>query len=833
MKDNKKADKEMKKQKKKSSPFFANLNVDSSIEYGFAETNPKSKKVKWVIGGFLLAAATVGISVPWAMSSCVVALNKPYNSKDVMYTYYDPIQNKVVAVTYDEYAKRVENTKVNINVFNKWDDIFYESVLENLYNEEREAFNKFKAIYYKVHKNKNPEIANFGSDLSSTFDDIKNQQTKTLYENKKQFEKVGPNWLNEWLKELQSNSIYGMQQIESGLTVSSIPSLEKKAIAYLTVQQIKNSSLARYQGAAISSNSWDYTDYEFANTINAGTEEYTKYISNDGTEKVISKKDAVDIWKAYLTKGLNVVQPKDITPTNNKKIAVFETKSYVTTYRNPIQSNNLVDLINNNFKLGLLSSVSIADIKPGEKNADAFNINQDVLKKLFTIQNTNTQEAVANFIPFSQLNKYQGASTINTSTNLNATEAIQNTKDALLSKTFNTEDKTMGSSKVTDALSLVYKDSALDFFGLSAFTSSDNGVSSTTDKSSLFSVYSETGTNGTQTTNTDPISKFMTILFTVVSNNNQLNLASHTTVQQNWNNLSYGSLTASSTLVDFVKLLNENLDATNFTFKSSSMSATSFNTALATRVDSLSPADLTFMGKLLNCILIGDTSKIKSNYKNNISNLQQVGYWTLYKLNTNSYMYINTDGIKIFSKRFADFTLDDYKKMVMSDLNNTINAAADATNLYYDVASIFKKLNDDNLIIKTLLADTTNVTKFKDGIKKQLESEGNPTTNVDEIYNNFYAYVISRGLKTQNELLFNTISALQTSLDTIINGKRTYDFATYNDSTSGEDYLIFQTKNKYGSNSVIKQKSGVEEIFIQNIENIFSPKITTSKRKVK
>lgn len=818
MSEPKKFKKQKDKTKKKSSPFFANLNVDSSIEYGFAETNPKSKKVKWVIGGLLLVAATIGISVPWAMSSCVIALNKPYDNPDIMYTYCDPILEKNIPVTYKEFADRVTNNKTNINVFNKWDDIFYESVLETLYNEEREAFNKFQAIYKKLH-NKNPEDS-FGSNLKDTFDTVKIGQKKILEDNKISFQKTGSNWLNDWLKELQTNSIYGPQQIESGATTSSIPSLEKKAIAYMTVQKIKNSALARYQGASITTTSWDYTDYDFANTNTTDETEYAKYNLNDGTEKSISKKDAVATWKSYLTKGLNVVQPKDIIiGTNDKKIAVFETKSYVPTYRNAIQNDTLVNLINNNFKIGLLSSISVADIKPGSSNSSAFSINKDVLKKLFKIQNANTQSAAANFVPYSQLSNYQGASTINTSNDPNHNDAVQNAKDSLLSKTFNADDKTMGSSKLSEALSLVYKDSSIDFFALSAFTSSSTGITSLNDNKSLFSIYSEA-------TNSDPFKKFLTLLFTITTNNNQLNFNNETTIKNNWDNLNYASTTASNKLVDFVKLLSSSLDTNNFTFKPDVINAGDFNTSLETRIDSLEDGDLEFLGKLLNCILIGDTTKIKSNYKSDVSKLNQVGYWTLYQLgngSSNTFMYVNTDGIKIFSKKYADFTLDDYKKMVMSDLNNTINASgSDSTNVYYDVSSLFGKLNNDNLIIKTLLAEEANVTKFKEGIKKQLKEENNTTLNENDIYNEFIAYVNLQLNKNYTSTMKGVIENISTSLDTVQNSKRTYDFAT--NTENEQDILVFQTKDKYGNNSLLKTKAQIDDMFVANIINIFSPK---------
>ncbi|MBD5423211.1 MAG: hypothetical protein HDR43_01820 [Mycoplasma sp.] len=857
------------KKKKPASSFFSNLNTDSSIEYGFAEKNPKSKWAKWVIGGLISVATIVGVSVPWAMSSCSVALSRPYSNNEVMYEYKDPITGIMVPVTYDEFANRVQQNQTNVSIFDKWDDVFYESVLETLYNEEREAFLKFKAIYYKVHDNKNPEISNFGADLNVSFSDIKSEQRKTLEENKKTFQKaVGNNWLNNWLKELQTNSIYGPQQTDSNETVSSISFLEDKAVAYMVTQQIKSSALARYSGASISTSSWNYVDFTFANTLNpSDTEEYTTYKDNSGVTQKITKKQAVDIWKSYLTKDVNVVQPKNITSSNNTKIAVFETKSYSTNYRNPIQNqntsgstratnNDLITLLNNNFNLGLLSSFTISGITPGESNSSAFGITSDALKSLFTIQNTNSQSSVYNFAPISRITNFKGANLVNTSTDVNSANAIENEKDQLLVKTFESDNSVIGSSKIVETSSLIYADSSLNMFSLTAFSSSDSGITSidtSSSDNSLFSIYKESNNSSqpstkdttTSTNSNNPLSNFIKLLLTIstnTANSNSIDFTSYNKVKTNWDNLNYGSTVASSNLSTFVKLINDNFDSSTLEF-SNKINPQDFNVQLENALSGLAESDFTFIGKLLNCVLIGDANTIKTNYKSNQLFQNQVGYWSLYELSapdttTNSvgtYLYVASDGIKIFSKKFNNFTLDDYKNMILSDLNQTINVSESETaNLYYDVSSLFSKLNNDNLIAITLLEDANNVNTFKTAINKYLNSsetkrENSFSQNVESVYSEFYKYVQSQWNLSFVENISNIRSQIPTSLEELINSGRNYDFATLTNN-NGEDIVVFQTQTKYNGSSVLKTNDQINEVFIQKITSLLTPtkKTTTT-----
>ncbi len=838
------------KNKRSASSFFSNLNTDSSIEYGYAEKNPKSKWAKWIIGGAILAATTVGIAVPWSLSSCTASLNRPFASSEIIYKYVDPITKKEVNVTYKEFEERINSIKTNVTIFEKWDDIFYETVLEDLYNEEREAYLKFKAIYYRIH-NANPDISKFGENLDQTFSDIKSEQRKILENNKKTFQQAfgssGQNWLNNWLKELQSNSIYGPQSTENS-TVSSIPSLEEKAIAYMVTQKIKNSSLARYLGASISSNSWNFTDLQFAlGNLQLENNSPIKYTSNDGTQKEITIADAITIWKSYLTPNENVVQPKEMNSTNNNQIAVFETKSYSTSFRNPFTQttsniapfattdNHLITLLNKYFNLGLISSFSISGITPGESNASAFKITSEALTSLFKVQIVNSNQTFANFAPISRLTSFKGSNIINTSNDPNNTNALDNQKDNLLVKTFETENNILGSSKILDLSSLIYKDSNLDMFGVAAITSSDAGITdiNSTNDNSLFSIYKSTTTSGTNS-KSDPISVFMKLLLTIASSTtNEIVFNGYTYAETNWNSLNYGTKVASGQLKTLVNLIKLHFDENTYEFKNT-INPNDFNTQLTNAIAALGTNDFTFLGQLLNCILIGDTTNIKSNYLNNSLFQNQVGYWTLYELSApdtqnnqpGTYLYVSTDGLKIFTKKVNNFSSNDFKNMAISDLNNTINKTGDSeASIYYDVASVFNKLNESNLIILDLLSNNQNVTKFKETIKQELTKNNNQDgTNIEteseKIYNEFYKYVDLKWNLSSNETITKIQVSIPTSISTIIESKRTYDFATLNDSSNNENIAIFQTLTKYNTSAVIKTIDSISGTFILKLTNL-------------
>lgn len=847
------------KKEKKSSSFFSNLNSNSTIEYGLVETNKKSKAAKWTIAGLLAATTVVGVAVPWSLSSCAISIKKPYADSNVMYTYIDNITGKEVAVTYAEFEERVQNVQSSNSILEQWDDIFYESTLKQMYNEERDAFLKFQAIYKKIHGS-NPTISNFGADLTTKFDDIKKQQESILNENKKTFQKAtnsSESWLDLWIKELQTNSIYGPQSTNENSR--NVVVLEQKALAYMVNSQIKEASLARYRGASITTGSWKFEDFNFANKINPSSSgEYVSYTNNNGDKQTLTEQEAVNVWKAYLVKNQNVVQPKTITDQNNSKLAVFETKSYLIDYRNPIANGKLTSTITKNYKLGLVSSFEITGITPGSSNVSPFTITSDVLKSLFKAQNPNSSNATANFIPFSRLSNFQGANLVNTSTNENDSNYISNFKDDLLVKTFVTDEATnslLGSSKLVESSSLLTTTSSdsdtssttLNVFGLAALSSSSTGATSSTENNnSLFSINS-----------TNPFTEFMKILLSLAdSQNNEINLDNNSTngnsnFKNNWQKLEYGN-SFSNNLKIFATFLKTNLKTDTFEFNNSSLNANEFNNQLENNISALSSDDLNFLGQIFNCILIGDSNKIKVNYEgNNVYN--QVGYWTLYQLsggnsngtydgttqttNPQTYMYVSSTGIKIFSKQFNNPTLQDFQNMVLSDLNQTINVEADKSPvLYYDIASVFSKLNNDNMIILSLLDQTTNNNSgstdntsesnqklFKDNIKKYLKDE-NPSYTEDKlnsesekIYSSFYEEAKLSFNQANSEAIGNIISTIPSSLKTLMDSARIYDFGTILDEQSGEKLSVFQTQNSYNGSSVAKGQDNINDLFIETI----------------
>ncbi|MBR3348190.1 MAG: hypothetical protein IKG36_02115, partial [Mycoplasmataceae bacterium] len=353
---------------------------------------------------------------------------------------------------------------------------------------------------------------------------------------------------------------------------------------------------------------------------------------------------------------------------------------------------------------------------------------------------------------------------------------------------------------------------------------------------------------------TNPFTEFMKILLSLAdSTNNEINLETISTTgnnnffKTNWQNLEYG-LKFSSNLKIFATFLKTNLNNTNFEFNSS-LNANEFNNQLENNISALSSDDLNFLGQIFNCILIGDSTNIKVNYEgNNIYN--QVGYWTLYQLSSNSqnttspqtYMYVSSTGIKIFSKQFSNPTLKEFQNMVLSDLNQTINVEADKSPiLYYDISSVFSKLNNDNMIILSLLDQTTNNNSgsidntsesiqklFKDKIKYYLKEE-NPSydettlnSETEKIYSSFYQEAKLTFNQKNSEAIHNIISTIPSSLKTLMDSARIYDFGTILDSASGEKLSVFQTQSAYNTNSVAKGQENINNLFIETIMNLLT-----------
>ena len=857
-----KKEKKEKGKKKNSSSFFSNLNTDSTIEYGFAQKNPKSKWAKWIIAGLVVGVTATGVAVPWAMSSCTLTINKPYADDRIMYTYIDPITKKEISVTYEEFANRINTIKPQATILEKWDEVFYNSVLKDLYNEEREAFLKFKAIYKKLHDGE-PTISNFGADLSSSYEDIEKEQKEILEKNKKTFQKAtdGSSWQEKWIKELQTNSIYGPQKSDSGVTALQ---LEKKALEYMVSEKIKTASLSRYNGVSIQTSNWTATDLNFANTPSpSSTETYTTYKDNEGKEKQITVKEAVDIWSAYLTQvkvlssgdaddsvGANVITYKD----SNEKIAVFESKSYCVDYRNPLRNDRLLNIMNSNFKFGLVSSFSLG-ISLGESNSLAFSINLDTLKKFFSVK--EERGVIDKFVPFSQISNFKGATTISTSNdNKSNANYIQNSKDALLIKTFSEDSSsTLGSSKIVRTNTLISSsnsssssdssdssssssDSSINMVNLSALLSSDAGITSLDPSNSLFSI-----------SEINPLTTFANILMNINVSTNAIDFTSASWVEENWDRINYGKKSVSAAMVHLVKLLKENIDSNTYEYKGT-ISTNNYNQLLENALSNLGEDDFSLLGKLFNCIMVGKNKNVSINYSNNISDLDKIGYWTLYKLSEGTYMHLSSSTITIFSKNFEEITLQKLRQMVVSDLNQTVNnnssssteestreksdsskntredssTESSSSSLYYDVASMFSNINDSNLIILSLLEEPTNQEKFKEAIKVYK----NDDSEVDKIYNEFYQAVNIKFETTVNTSISSIISNVSETLTTLIDSKKFYDFATVV-SDNGEELVAFQTQTKFGNDSLVKGKDKIDELFIQNIENVLLVDRTTRK----
>ena len=857
----KKTKKTKDRQRKSSTRFFSNLNTSSNIEYGYAETNTKSKKFKWIFGGLVLAVFATGIAVPWSLSSCTAQLKKPISNNQIVWYYTNPTTGNVEKQTMSmgDWLAKVQAMKFDTTFLTKWQNAFNSAVIEQLYNEEREAFLKFKAEYQTTH-NGEFNYSKFGYDLSKSANEIRDEQSKILQANKKQFQVTGgSNWLEQWLKELQSNSLYGPQNSNENATTSDIPQMEQKAIEYMKTQAIKQPALARFESASISTDLWTVSDLTVTN------ENEIKYTDNAGKEQTIAPNTVS--FANYLTPK-NTMRPNMLTTSNQTVLAVFETKSYIPQYRVP--NTMLSSVLSSFYKTATISSATLG-ITPGSENGAAFSITTDVLKNLFKVTNIQSAGApVNNFVPINQISSFQGAS--NTNTIGTSDYELSKTKDkyfiqALAGDVATETDtsKVLGSTTLKTIAELLTSSSSSDSSSNSSSSSDSSSDSSSTDITANFNIaalgslgskYSTTNSANYQlyeAKDLNPITTFLELLFSITSAGDVApDFTKYSWMKTNWDNI-VGTIRVSQNLWSFIDLLKQNfqLDQGVLTFKGTNNQ--DFNTTLASRVDNLSESDLNYLGSLLTVVFTDQNAK--SNYITTNSPVQSLGYWTLYKLSNSTYMYVATDSIKVFSVSInASSQINNFNQMIASDLYQTVNNTStdSGASLYYNVASMYSKLNDDYIINSILLSDDELSNRFKFKISQELSIEvvsnaqvitdydllptswfttlltSEQQTQVNDVYTKFVNEIqtkVSSTLATANKNAFSNVESI---IKTIADSGRSYDFALTKENDISN--IIWQTPTKYSSSATYQGIAAIQEAFLNIIRNIVYVDSPTTKK---
>ena len=772
--------KDKKKRRKTVSEFFSTMNTNKAEhlpkESGDVVVNPKSKKAKWFLGGTVFALATVGISVPWALSSCEIISKKPFDPSEIMYEI--TIGNVTHKVTYQEFEDRAnsyvsrDNQKI-IDLTNS----FNASVVKNLYDEEHDAYLKFKAIIDQRNKDlKTGETVGaetYGYDVSKPSDKIKEEQEKNLNDAKKSFQSsLGRNWEEKWLTELKTNPIYGFQDLkdQTGLALVQI---EKKAVEYMTTQALKKPALARFEAADIVTDKWTRKDLTWEPSQDI------KYKDSKNNEITVTKNEAKEFIKKFIDVKSNAkFSSKSVDNLN--KLAVFETKSYVPDKRKPNQL--LKDVLPNFYNSAVISSFDLA-IKPGESNLSAFTFDRSVITSLFKITENPVSSLVeANkFAAILQLSKFKGA-LIEQNTSgqpANSLEKQRAEDEQLLlnlSGATSTPPADGGGGETTPPATTFAEGDEGETppaadpskqLGSSKFKIFNDHISGADDANevtrwtNVIALGSDdapfTTSKATAVTAQDklfnakdwnPFNVFIDLLLTIKTEGSQPSFSPSTSpFAQAANGQDYSNLKpfwdkingtgASQQMVRFVELIKKGFKypgkttAQPFapaagTTTSSGLTEvedsipSSYNTDLQNIIDSFSDADLAFLGKLFTVSFIDADARVNNipgqgvvdtgsggtgtSKPGDINDYNQAsGFWSLYKLSDNTFLHLNSEGMKIFTRDvITTSTVDKIDKMILDDLERTLDPKT-STSLLYEVKSIYEKINNENIINYELL----------------------------------------------------------------------------------------------------------------------------------
>ena len=770
-----------KKRKKSVAEFFSTLNTNKSeakpTPAGEVVTNPKSKVVKWVLGGTVLTLSTVGIAVPWSLSSWSVIEKKPLNNSDIMYEI--KIGNVVHKITYKDFEDRTnafvsrDNQKI-IDLTNA----FNASVIRNLYDEEHDAYLKFKAIIdqknkdLKISETVGPET--YGYDVSKPSAKIAEEQSKNLYDAKKNFQTtLGRNWPDKWLSELKTNPIYGFQDLkdQTGLNLEQI---EKKAIEFMTTTALKKPALARFEAAEIVTDKWTTRDLD-AWHHNDGDQNVVEYHDSQNVLQKLSGKEVNEFMTTILDRSKNAKALDNPSPDNLTKLAVFQTKSYVPKFRRP--NELLENILPNFFNTAVISSVDLA-IKPGEANLSAFTFDKSVITNLFKITSDPSSPLLKTneFAAILQLSKFRGAALSPTSSapfasdpnqassqlkmnqardeqliiNLSGSASEETPQDGEeTTPPVNEAAKTLGSSKFKtfgDLLAAGEEGSEANRWANVVALGSDPSLfapkpfNNTINQTSIF-----------KSQDINPFNVFLKLLLTIEETNRTPNFqvlknsSSSNKKLENlesfWKNIEGGE-GASYQILQFVNLVKKAFVVSSKTgtapdFDSqkdvlTSVNTTlppSYNTTLQNIVDGFSEGDIAFIGKLLAVsfadpnarvnnvpgIGIAPTTTPGSAPSNDIYDYNKAtGFWSLYKLSDATFVHLNSDGMKIFTIEALNTTnaVDKIDQMIMNDLDRSLDEK-NSSLLLYDVKSIYEKISKEEIVNYVLLKDDQPINPFK------------------------------------------------------------------------------------------------------------------------
>lgn len=792
-------DKQNIKNKPRSAIIFSNLNTDKEIDRGHVVTNSKSKITKWVFAFGLLGVTVTGISVPWALSSCEAKARLPINDSEKI-IYFKDIYGNVKKYTMAEWTKYFDSYKSSETFLKQWTKEFENSVIKKLYNEEHEAYIKFKAVMSAYWKK---EISNtdYGFDASKPYDQIKQDQRKELENDKKTLQtQYGNKFLDIWLSQLKTNSKYGNPSFDKA-QASDLSRIEEEAINNMTSAKAKEVAYARFNSAKITTDEkkWNLGILTWNNN------DPIKY-----GDSVIASNQARSYLNSFLIKdstsqfGSNVA-----TAPGKNEISVFETNSYIPEYRYP--NKTFIESLSNYYKSATISNVKLGDaalgnlgesITFGEKGTE-------FIENLFKLNNENTTVfgiSVQKFVAFNQLSNFKGASIV-------ASDNIENkAKDANLIKILSSSSNFDTAKKLGTTGNLTLQDQIA-----SSASNRELNLGILGSQPELFDPAKKQDYQLYSIKKQNPFKIFIKALFSITGVNSKPNF------DKNWMLDSFSNVVGNEggstfNVWQLVSLLKQNYNLNNnseLEWKGTDL--TQYNKDLKTLTSNLNKdTDLKYLGALLLVSLTDDPSLVDPTSK--FTAQEKLKHWTLYELSPGTYLHVSkTLGLNIVSLSLnVSKDQNKIKEMINWELNASLNK--DTFNTLYEIDKIYSKFNTNPIIINQLLDQPENAKVFKDAIKEKISDE----KEAERIFNQFKSNNQAKMIAEIEKASYDSTTNISTLIDGWIKNKDNYEFAIQTKGSLKD--IIWQIEDNNSLKIISTGIGNIKSDYVARLKNILNVK---------
>lgn len=799
MKQKEPKDKQNKKNKPRSAIVFSNLNTNKDIDRGHVVTNTKSKWAKWGFAFGLISVGVVGVSVPWALSSCEAKAKLPVND-DERIIYYEDIYGNKKGFTMKEWVEYFEKYKSSETFLKQWKKQFEHSVIKKLYTEEHEAYIKFKAVI-EAYKGKSISSTDYGFDASKPYDKVKQEQRKILEDDKKAVQtQHGNQFLDIWLSKLKTDPKYGNPSFDKAQS-SDLSRIEEEAVENMTSAKVKQVAYARFDSAKLTfdKNKWDYgiLFWNNSNPIKYGDSE-------------IGTNEARAYLDTFLMKDDNANFGKNVAYSDGKaEISVFETNSYIPEYRYP--NKMFIENLSQYYKSATISNVKFGDVAFGNlgESLSFGEKGNEFIENLFKLNNETTTifgTSVQNFVAFNQLSNFKGATIVN-----NGHEIENKAYDANLIKTlslasdFETAKKlgTTGNLTLQDqiASSSSNREMNLAVVGSQPSIFDSNNV----DDYQLYSIKQQ-----------NPFNIFINALFSIQGTEIAPTFGKDWMLD-NFKMLVGNEGKSTYNIGQLVTLLKENYDLNNNTLVWKGQNVTEYNSRLKTITSVFDKEkDLKYLGAMLLVSLMDDPNFVDPSSQ--FTAQEKFKHWTLYELSQGTYLHVSkTTGLNIVSSSL-NVSKDNNKIKEMIDWELYAKLGGDSLNSLYEIEKNYSKFNSDSIIINQLLQDQTNVVVFKEAIKTKISDE----KEVDKIFNQFMSNNQAKMVAEVEKASYDATTNISSLIDGWIKNKDNYEFATKKQGNLKN--IIWQIEKNSTLQTISIGANNIKSDYVARLKNILNIK---------